>query len=62
MDLYNSSTDNAEAHSIYINGNDIYVSGFYNNGSTNTACYWKNGTRTDLYSEGNSDAYSIYME
>ena len=41
--------NNAQAFGIYINGNDVYVSG--STGyvpSQYKACYWKNGVRTDL--------------
>ena len=35
--------------SIYVIKSDIYVGGYYTNGSsTNVACYWKNGVRADL--------------
>ncbi|WP_461532673.1 hypothetical protein [Sinomicrobium sp.] len=41
--------DNAQAYGIFIDGDDVYVSGaigiapaFY------TSCYWKNGVRVDL--------------
>lgn len=41
----------------------VYVSGFYNNGSREVACYWKNGIKTDLSgsSESNDIANSIYV-
>ena len=38
----------AEATGIAVLGKDIYVSGFYDNGSGFQACYWKNGQLTDL--------------
>jgi len=41
--------DNAQAYGIYIDGNDVYVSGSTGNvPSQYTACYWKNGVRVDL--------------
>lgn len=41
--------DNAQAYGIYVDGNDIYVSGATGNvPSQYKACYWKNGIRTDL--------------
>ena len=36
--------DGGEAEAIAVDGEDIYVAGWYNNGS----CYWKNGVRIDL--------------
>jgi len=41
--------DNAQAYGIYINGNDVYVSGSTGYVPTQCkACYWKNEIRTDL--------------
>jgi hypothetical protein len=41
--------DNAQASGIYIDGNDIYVSGSTGEvGAQYKACYWKNGVRVDL--------------
>lgn len=41
--------DNAQAYGIYVDGNDIYISGATGNvPSQYKACYWKNGIRTDL--------------
>lgn len=41
--------DNAQAYGIYVDGNDIYVSGATGRvPSQHKACYWKNGIRTDL--------------
>ena len=41
--------DNAQAYGIYVDGNDIYVSGAIGDVPAQyRACYWKNGIRTDL--------------
>lgn len=41
--------DNAQAYGIYIDGNDVYVSGSIGEVSSQyNACYWKNGIRVDL--------------
>lgn len=41
--------DNAQGYGIYIDGNDVYVSGSTGNvPSLYKACYWKNGFRVDL--------------
>ena len=41
--------DDAQANSIYIDGNDIYVCGSTGNVPIEyNACYWKNGIRVDL--------------
>ena len=44
-----SDTTSSEANGIYVSGTDVYVSGDYFTVATAwTACYWKNGKRTDL--------------
>lgn len=41
--------DNAQAYGIFIDGNDIYVSGAVGNvPASYRPCYWKNGRRVDL--------------
>ncbi|MGC3943268.1 MAG: hypothetical protein QM762_01805 [Chryseolinea sp.] len=51
------------ATSVFIYKNDIYMSGsLYDMNIPNTACYWKNGKRTDLTSEStNGIARSIFV-
>jgi len=44
-----------EAEAIAVDGDDIYVAGWYNNGS----CYWKNGVRIDLTVNRDSQAFAI---
>ena len=45
-------TENARSVAVYISGTDVYVAGFITNAAGNeAACYWKNGTQTDLYSD-----------
>jgi hypothetical protein len=41
-----------------LNG-DIYIGGWQDNGSSDTACYWKNGVRTDLHTTSNSQVFDI---
>ena len=36
----------------------MYAAGFYDNGTAPIACYWENGTKTDLYTD-NSNANAI---
>jgi hypothetical protein len=65
VELYNVAGNDAEAQSIFIDGVDVYVSGYYTSSGTKIACYWKNGTRVDLYTSGTiseSDALSIAVE
>ena len=62
-DLFSESSPGyAQADYIAVSGSDVYVAGSYQeitgyNEETNnpiytyTACYWKNGVRTDLFSE-----------
>ncbi len=33
---------------LFLDGSDVYVCGFYQVGEEQTACYWKNGERTDI--------------
>jgi hypothetical protein len=61
VDLYNDTTYDALAYSIYLNNADVYVAGYYDEG-TQSACYWKNGDRTVLYSAAASSAYSVVVK
>ncbi|MBX7261823.1 MAG: hypothetical protein K1X26_09245, partial [Chitinophagales bacterium] len=36
------------ANSVFVQGNDVYVTGFEYNGTTNIAKIWKNGVVTNL--------------
>jgi hypothetical protein len=40
---------------IAVDGNDVYVAGWYNNGS----CYWKNGERINLTTNAISQAFAL---
>jgi hypothetical protein len=53
---------NSSAWSIFIHGNDVYISGhvFAVNGTNSVACYWKNGQRVNLTGEA-ALATSIYV-
>ncbi|NLJ05750.1 MAG: hypothetical protein GX435_08635, partial [Exilispira sp.] len=59
VDLETSSK--SKANSIYVSGSDIYVAGYYNNGSKDIACYWKDETKVDLETSSTSKANSIYV-
>ena len=37
----------------------MYAAGFYNDGSKDIACYWRNGTKTDLHTTSNSQVNGI---
>jgi hypothetical protein len=41
--------------------NDVYVAGSTNDGIISKACYWKNGTRTDLPSASYAVAFAIVV-
>lgn len=36
------------SNSIYVSGGNVYVSGFYNNGTNDIPAVWKDGVKTDL--------------
>ena len=51
---------NAQANSVYVVGNDIYVAGYESNGTNKVAKVWKNGIATSLTDgSGNSEGLSI---
>ncbi len=52
------SAHDAEASCMFINGSDIYVGGYEDNGTRNVAKYWKNGIATLL---GNGVSSSSYV-
>lgn len=57
-------TANAYSSSVVVSGTDVYVAGYYTNTAydkNDAACYWKNGARTDLYSDltGTTDARAL---
>jgi LruC domain-containing protein len=57
-------TANAYSSSVVVSGTDVYVAGYYTNAAydkNDAACYWKNGVRTDLYSDltGTTDARAL---
>ena len=60
VDLYNDTNWEAQGHGIFVDGDDVYVAGFYNEG-TQSACYWKNNEfgLVDLYTTGTSAGYSL---
>lgn len=41
---------------MFVYNGDVYVAGFYNNGTKDRAVYWKNGTATYLTDGTNSAA------
>ena len=44
-----------EGEAIAVDGDDVYVAGWFDNGS----CYWKNGQKTNLTTNGDSQAFAI---
>lgn len=58
VDLSDGTTD-AGAYSIVVTGNDVYVSGYYDD----HLCYWKNSVKTILPVPENRDgyAYSLFI-
>jgi hypothetical protein len=48
-----------ELGKCYSSGTDVYVAGWVNTGNQ-SACYWKNGTRTDLYTSNDSSASAVF--
>jgi uncharacterized membrane protein len=47
-DLYSGRDADTYANSIAVAGADVYTAGCYIEDSVITACYWKNGEKTDL--------------
>ena len=63
-DLTDGALVRACANSVYVSGGDVYVAGYYDDGITQAAAVWKNGTKMtpDLPSDGNNArALSIYV-
>tara|TARA_R110002051_G_scaffold235393_3_gene296898 strand:+ start:870 stop:2714 length:1845 start_codon:yes stop_codon:yes gene_type:complete len=55
-------TKNAEANSVYVDGNNVYVVGYYTFVDKRLAVLWKNGEATVLSSGlGNADAKSVVV-
>ncbi len=52
-----STTTSSRATGIHLGGSDVYISGYYNAGSGNRPCYWKNGERVDLSDGSDGFAY-----
>ena len=44
-----------EGEAIAVDGDDVYVAGWFDNGS----CYWKNGQKINLTTNGESQAFAI---
>jgi len=67
VDLF--TTAEAIATSVFVSGSDVYVAGYYKNSKPITpnwaAAYWKNGVKTDLYSDtsgtNTAQASAIYV-
>jgi hypothetical protein len=56
------SYHNADAFSVFVSGNDVYVAGIDYSGGGNNAVYWKNGAIHSLKDENYNSgaAYSIF--
>ena len=52
---YDLPGNGGEGEAIAVDGNDVYVAGWYNNGS----CYWKNGERINLTTNAESQAFAL---
>lgn len=52
----------ARAYSVYVCDNVIYTSGWYQNHSTNTPCYWMGLDRIDMPGEGIDETTCIYVK
>jgi hypothetical protein len=52
---YDLPGNGGEAEAIAVDGDDVYVAGWYNNGS----CYWKNGEQINLTTNAESQAFAI---
>ena len=52
---YDLPGNGGEGEAIAVDGNDVYVAGWWDNGS----CYWKNGERIDLTTNAESQAFAL---
>ena len=52
---YDLPGNGGEAEAIAVHENDVYVAGWFNNGS----CYWKNGQKINLTTNAESQAFAI---
>jgi hypothetical protein len=61
-----SGAYDARATDVFVDGTDVYIAGYYNDTSgtpKNVACYWKNGTKTDLPADtGRSRANAVFVD
>ena len=55
QEIYGLPGNGGEAEAIAVDGDDVYVAGWFNNGS----CYWKNGQKINLTTNGESQAFAI---
>ncbi|HOJ76637.1 MAG TPA: hypothetical protein PL158_00880, partial [Bacillota bacterium] len=53
----NEGDYDADANSIYVVGNDVYVAGYEEIGGKKVAKYWKNG-QAEALSDGTNDAFA----
>ncbi len=60
LGLATLSSSHPIVSSIYVSGSTVYTAGWCSNGSTTIACFWTNGSRTDLPGEGGI-ARSIFV-
>ena len=55
QEIHELPGNGGEAEAIAVDGDDVYVAGWFSNGS----CYWKNGERINLTTNAESQAFAI---
>jgi hypothetical protein len=55
VDLTDGTTTDARANAVYVYNGDVYVAGYYNDGSNDVAAYWKNGVKIKDFTTGSED-------
>ena len=58
QEIHELPGNGGEAEAIAVDGDDVYVAGWFNNGS----CYWKNGERINLTTNAESQAFAIGVD
>ena len=60
MNLTDGS-NHAQAHSVFVLGNDVYAAGNVQHTEGDAATLWKNGTAQQLATGEDSYAYSVFV-